>query len=117
MDTTLMPYETFFRDGFFNKSWIRPLRLLGEVTFASSVEVHGAITTTGELDGDIIVRGSGDPNLSGRFYNGNITAVPESWANAIRSRGIREVTVDIIADDSVFDRIYTNPNWPGNQLY
>ena len=84
--------------------------------YKTIVEAHGVITTTGELDGDIIVRGSGDPNLSGRFYDGNITAVPESWANAIRSRGIREVTGDIIADDSVFDRIYTNPNWPGNQL-
>ena len=90
--------------------------LCPDFEYKTSVEVHGAITTTGELDGDIIVRGSGDPNLSGRFYNGNITAVPESWANAIRSRGIREVTGDIIADDSVFDRIYTNPNWPGNQL-
>ena len=90
--------------------------LCPDFEYKTSVEVHGVITTTGELDGDIIVRGTGDPNLSGRFYNGNITAVPESWANAIRSRGIREVTGDIIADDSVFDRIYTNPNWPGNQL-
>lgn len=90
--------------------------LCPDFEYKTSVEVHGVITTTGELDGDIIVRGSGDPNLSGRFYNGNITAVPESWASAIRSKGIREVTGDIIADDSVFDRIYTNPNWPGNQL-
>src|SRR3990167_3178940 len=90
--------------------------LCPDFEYKTSVEARGVITTTGELDGDIIVRGSGDPNLSGRFYNGNITDVPESWASAIRSRGIREVTGDIIADDSVFDRIYTNPSWPENQL-
>ncbi|MBI5678981.1 MAG: D-alanyl-D-alanine carboxypeptidase/D-alanyl-D-alanine-endopeptidase, partial [Planctomycetes bacterium] len=84
--------------------------------YRTSVDAHGVITASGELKGDIIIRGSGDPNLSGRFYNGNITSVPESWANAIRSKGIRKVTGDIIADDSVFDRIYTNPNWPENQL-
>ncbi len=84
--------------------------------YRTSVDAHGVITASGELKGDIIIRGSGDPNLSGRFYNGNITSVPESWANAIRNRGIRKVTGDIIADDSVFDRIYTNPNWPENQL-
>ena len=84
--------------------------------YRTSVDAHGVITASGELKGDIIIRGSGDPNLSGRFYDGNITAVPESWANAIRSRGIRKVTGDIIANDRVFDRIYTNPNWPGNQL-
>lgn len=85
--------------------------------YRTSVDAHGVITASGELKGDLIIRGSGDPNLSGRFYNGNITSVPESWANAIRSRGIRKVTGDIIADDSVFDRIYTNPNWPENQLF
>ena len=84
--------------------------------YKTSIDTHGVITASGELIGDIIIKGSGDPNLSGRFYNGNITSVPESWADAIRSRGIRKVTGDIIADDSVFDRIYTNPNWPENQL-
>jgi len=93
------------------------IKYLGpDFEYRTSVDAHGVITVSGELKGDIIIRGSGDPNLSGRFYDGNITAVPESWANAIRSRGIHKVTGDIIANDSVFDRIYTNPNWPGNQL-
>ncbi len=84
--------------------------------YKTSVEAHGTITTSGELKGDIIIKGSGDPNLSGRFHDGNILAIPESWANAIRNRGIRVVTGDIIADDRIFDRIYINPNWPENQL-
>lgn len=84
--------------------------------YKTNVEAHGTITTSGELKGDLIIIGSGDPNLSGRFHDGNILAIPESWANAIRKRGIRVITGDIIADDRIFDRIYINPNWPENQL-
>ena len=92
------------------------LEYLGpDFEYKTSVDAHGVITA-GELNGDIIIRGSGDPNLSGRFYNGNITTVPESWASAIKNKGIHKITGAIIADDSVFDRIYTNPTWPENQL-
>lgn len=84
--------------------------------YKTSVEADGAVTASGELKGNIIIKGSGDPNLSGRFYNGNILAIPESWANAVISSGIRVITGDIIADDRVFDRVSVNPNWPENQL-
>ena len=84
--------------------------------YKTSVETNCIITASGELNGDIIIKGSGDPNLSGRFYDGNILAVPESWANAIINKGIHKISGDIIADDSIFDRIYTNPNWPKDQL-
>ncbi|OHB43864.1 MAG: D-alanyl-D-alanine carboxypeptidase/D-alanyl-D-alanine-endopeptidase [Planctomycetes bacterium GWC2_39_26] len=84
--------------------------------YKTTIEADGKIKASGELVGNIIIKGSGDPNLSGRFYNGNIAAVPESWANAIITRGINKITGDIIADDSIFDRVYTNPNWPENQL-
>ena len=84
--------------------------------YKTNIIANGKITGSGVLDGDIIIEGSGDPNLSGRFYDGNIFAVPESWVNAIRERGIHNITGDIIADDRVFDRIYTNLNWPENQM-
>ncbi len=93
------------------------LEYLGpDFQYKTSIETRGRITTQGELEGDVIIRGSGDPNLSGRFYSGDITAVPESWADAIRNRGIRKISGDVIADDCVFDRLYTNPGWPENQL-
>ncbi|HHT9130065.1 MAG TPA: D-alanyl-D-alanine carboxypeptidase/D-alanyl-D-alanine endopeptidase [Candidatus Brocadiaceae bacterium] len=93
------------------------LEYLGpDFEYKTSVEARGAITLSGELNGDIIIKGSGDPNLSGRFYDGNVLAIPDAWASAIKSRGIHKITGDIIADDSIFDRIYTNPNWPKNQL-
>lgn len=84
--------------------------------YITSIGTNGIINASGKLEGDVIIRGSGDPNLSGRFYNSNILAVPELWTNAFQRMGIVKVTGDIIADDRVFDRIYTNPNWPENQL-
>lgn len=84
--------------------------------YKTSIKTNGQITASGELHGDVYIVGSGDPNLSGRFYNGKVTAVPESWANALIKRGVRVITGDIIADDRVFDRNYINPNWPENQL-
>ncbi|MFN3532532.1 MAG: D-alanyl-D-alanine carboxypeptidase/D-alanyl-D-alanine-endopeptidase, partial [Candidatus Brocadia sp.] len=84
--------------------------------YKTTIEANGKITASGELHGDIIIKGSGDPNISGRFYQGNILAIPESWAQAIRNRGICVIMGDIIADDTIFDRIYINPNWPENQL-
>ncbi|MBM4055879.1 MAG: D-alanyl-D-alanine carboxypeptidase/D-alanyl-D-alanine-endopeptidase [Planctomycetes bacterium] len=86
-------------------------------TYITSVEADGKITDNGILEGNLIIRGSGDPNLSGRFYNGNILAVPNSWLNAIKDSGINKITGDIIADDSIFDRIYINDTWPKNQLH
>ncbi len=76
----------------------------------------GKVSPDGILEGDIIIKGSGDPNLSGRFNNGHVTAVPEAWADAVKGAGIDVINGDIIADDRVFDREYTPPTWPSNQL-
>lgn len=76
----------------------------------------GNLLPNRELSGDVIIIGSGDPNISGRFYDGNITAVPEIWADRIEGIGIKAVNGDIIADDTIFDREYVNPTWPANQL-
>ncbi|RZV59708.1 D-alanyl-D-alanine carboxypeptidase DacC precursor [Candidatus Brocadiaceae bacterium B188] len=93
------------------------LEYLGpDFEYKTSIDARGIITAAGELRGDIVIKGSGDPNISGRFYDGNVFAIPESWAQAVKSKGIQVITGDIIADDSIFDRTYTNPNWPENQL-
>lgn len=93
------------------------LEYLGpDFEYKTRVETHGRITASGELLGDIIIRGGGDPNISGRFYNANILAIPESWTHALKNKGIQVITGDIIADDRIFDRVYTGSNWPENQL-
>ena len=84
--------------------------------YKTKIKSRGLIKPSGVLKGDLVIVGSGDPNISGRFFNGNITAIPQNWAFTIKDRGIHTITGDIVADDRVFDRIYTNPNWPVDQF-
>lgn len=84
--------------------------------FKTDVYITDNPSSNGVLSGDIIIKGSGDPNISGRFHNGNITAIPEMWADAVEGIGIKTIEGDIISDDSIFDREYVNPAWPKDQL-
>ena len=94
------------------------LEYLGtDFKYNTLVEADGNITGNGTLEGNIIIRGSGDPNLSGRFYNNNILTIPNAWLQATKNLGIQKITGDIVADDSIFDRNYINDAWPKNQLH
>ena len=84
--------------------------------YKTSISYRGSISSSEELNGDIIIKGSGDPNISGRFYEYDVTAVPDFWANSIIKRGIKTITGDIIADDSIFDRDFIRESWPQDQL-
>jgi len=68
------------------------------------------------LVGDLVLRGGGDPNISGRFNNGDRLAAPRAWAAAVRDAGIARVTGDLVADDTFFDRQTIAPDWPKDQL-
>ena len=84
--------------------------------YKTKILYRGNISSDGKLDGDIVIKGSGDPNISGRFFEGKITAVPAYWADAVRKQGIKVITGDIIADDSIFDREFVHDSWPKDQL-
>ena len=84
--------------------------------YKTEILYRGDISADGKLDGDIIIKGSGDPNISGRFFDGNVTAVPAYWAGEIKEHGIQVINGDIIADDSIFDREFVHSRWPKDQL-
>lgn len=59
-------------------------------------------TVTGEsLRGDLIVYGTGDPGLSGRFYPDRTTAL-EMMADSLLEAGIRRIEGDLVGDGSFF---------------
>jgi D-alanyl-D-alanine carboxypeptidase/D-alanyl-D-alanine-endopeptidase (penicillin-binding protein 4) len=92
------------------------LCLLGpEFKYTTTLYYAGVITDS-ILRGNLIVRGDGDPNISGRFYEGRTTAILEDWADKIKASGIRQIAGDIVLDDTAFDRVYCAPTWPQNQL-
>ncbi len=56
-----------------------------------------------KLKGDIVIRGSGDPTISGRFRDGNSTKILEEWTDTLIRRGITAITGNIIGDDNIYD--------------
>ena len=70
----------------------------------------------GTVNGDLILRGTGDPNISGRFYDGDPTALLRSWATALREKlKLKRVTGDLIVDDSFFDDEWFPETWKRSQ--
>jgi len=70
----------------------------------------------GVLRGDLVIVGGGDPNISGRHYEGDALGVPRQWIAAIRAAGITSIEGNVVADDRIFDRELVHPSWPANQL-
>ena len=70
----------------------------------------------GVLEGDLAVVGAGDPNISGRFYDGDSLAVFRSWAIATKARGITRVRGGLILATGFFDDVLIHPEWPRGQL-
>ncbi len=65
--------------------------------------------------GDLMVVGEGDPNLSGRFFDGDPTRVLRAMARDVRAKGVQRVR-DLVLDASRFDAQFIHPEWPTDQL-
>jgi D-alanyl-D-alanine carboxypeptidase/D-alanyl-D-alanine-endopeptidase (penicillin-binding protein 4) len=80
--------------------------------FHTTLETQGAISSEGVLDGDLTLVGRADPNLSNRKFpyelKEEFDGPPEKalveLADALVAKGIKEVSGDVIGDDSYFPR-------------
>lgn len=82
------------------------LEILGVGTrFKTSVEYDGEIDSTGTLNGNIYIRGGGDPCLgSGIFEKTYYKPLFYSiWTDSIVNRKIKKISGAIIGDASIFD--------------
>ena len=85
-------------------------RLGPEFRFRTTLETHGTLSSEGKLEGDLFLVGRGDPNLSNRNFpfakepetDGPPEKVLAELADALAAHGVREITGDIVADDSYF---------------
>ncbi len=68
------------------------------------------------LMGNLIVKGSGDPVIGGRFNEGDITELFRQWADSLSSRGILSIQGDIIGDDNAFDDQALGYGWQWDDL-
>jgi D-alanyl-D-alanine carboxypeptidase/D-alanyl-D-alanine-endopeptidase (penicillin-binding protein 4) len=70
----------------------------------------------GVLRGDLGVIGSGDPNISGRAFDGDSYGAFRIWARELAARGVRRVAGDLYLDDGLFEALEIHPDWPRPQL-
>ena len=88
------------------------LDLLGpDYRYRTGLYTDGEIDRDGVLQGNVIVRGSGDPVIGGRFNGGDLTQVFRAWADSLRAAGITRIEGDIIGDDDVFDDLPLGYGW------
>ncbi|HVT58260.1 MAG TPA: D-alanyl-D-alanine carboxypeptidase/D-alanyl-D-alanine-endopeptidase [Thermoanaerobaculia bacterium] len=70
----------------------------------------------GALEGDLGVIGGGDPNISGRAFDGDSYAVFRDWARQLSARGVRRVQGDLYLDYGLFEARQIHPDWPRAHL-
>ncbi len=68
------------------------------------------------LEGKLVVKSNGDPNISGRFHDKDVIAVFKKWGQRLRNLGVKKIKGGIIIDDTAFDRVYQPPTWPVGDL-
>lgn len=83
--------------------------------FETQVLYTGAING-GVLDGDLILRGGGDPSLGGTGWDPADSAPMEQLARAIAASGITRVTGAVVGDASAFDDGKVPDGWARRNL-
>ncbi len=66
--------------------------------------------------GDILIRGSGDPSISGEFYHEDRFHVFNKFFDALYSRGIRKIDGNLIGNDAFFDQQPYPEGWSWQDL-
>jgi serine-type D-Ala-D-Ala carboxypeptidase/endopeptidase (penicillin-binding protein 4) len=84
--------------------------------FTTEVLRDGAVTPDGVLQGNLILRGGGDPALSSRFIPGDPSAPMQTLARQIAASGIRRVTGDLVGDASAFESRLVPDGWLNRYL-
>ncbi|MDR8390393.1 D-alanyl-D-alanine carboxypeptidase/D-alanyl-D-alanine-endopeptidase [Aliifodinibius sp. S!AR15-10] len=115
-------------EGYHHDKLVRPASNLKLLTSAAILDqlgsdfqyntyIYGVGSQEGETwKGDLIIRGSGDPSISGRFYEEYRFHVFEEFVNQLDSLGIRRVEGNLIGNDSYFDQQPYPKGWSWEDL-
>ncbi len=79
--------------------------------FSTTVQYGGQIIDGHILEGDIYIRGGGDPALGSKYFKGTYGNFISKWANSILALGIDSITGRVIADARVFSLEYVPTTW------
>lgn len=92
------------------------LELLGEdYQFQTVLEYDGQIRDS-VLQGNLYIRGSGDPTLGSRYVNESQRDFLSAWREALLVVGIQRITGSVISDEGCFDTEGISPKWVAEDL-
>ena len=108
---------------------MKPASTTKLVTTAAALDAFGpddrlrtTVETAGRLDGmgrvlsDVYLVGRGDPNLSGRFTDGRITAAFEDLADALKAQGVRRIEGRLVGHEGLFRGDRRGDDWAWGDL-
>jgi D-alanyl-D-alanine carboxypeptidase/D-alanyl-D-alanine-endopeptidase (penicillin-binding protein 4) len=79
--------------------------------FSTDVLYDGTLGSDGTINGNVYLRGDGDPSLSGRYMPGGPGAPMNYLADQLVARGVKRVTGSVIGDASAFDNQKIPEGW------
>lgn len=91
-------------------------RLGPRYQFSTDVLYDGKLGPDGTLEGNVYLRGDGDPSLSGRYMRGGPDAPIVYLADQLVARGIRHITGSVIGDATAFDDQLVPEGWLSRYL-
>ncbi len=86
------------------------VKLSPDFTYWTKLYRTGKIKN-GILNGDVVIRGSGDPTITGRFHDDNTLRVFQDWADSLKKAGVKKITGRIIGDDHYFSNEIMGEGW------
>jgi D-alanyl-D-alanine carboxypeptidase/D-alanyl-D-alanine-endopeptidase (penicillin-binding protein 4) len=94
------------------------LELLGpDHCFRTIIGFTGSLDkSTGRLDGNIVIKGGGDPALGSENFSSFYEGFIDQWITEISKMGIREINGCIISDDSYYDYQPVPSKWPWEDI-
>jgi D-alanyl-D-alanine carboxypeptidase/D-alanyl-D-alanine-endopeptidase (penicillin-binding protein 4) len=83
------------------------LQLLGkDYRYETLLQHSGTFDkATGVIDGDLIIRGSGDPSLNSEYFRKpeDTFFVANKWAGVLKEKGVKKITGKMVLDVSCFE--------------
>jgi len=108
MDTGLVPASTMKVI-----STATANELLGpDYRFVTELQLTGELGVDGTLNGDVVIRGGGDPTLGAS----SATEPFAGWKAALDEAGVKKVEGSVIGDASIFGTTLTPETWQWNDM-
>jgi len=94
------------------------LEYLGpDFTFSTSLYLTGSVdTSTGTLNGNLILKGGGDPAFCSSFFEDHYSGCFDHWISQLKKRGIKRINGNLILDLSALDANRVPGGWCWDDL-